>query len=459
MDIRELVKKYEQDIINDTIELSSIRSVEEEPKEGMPFGEGPAKALQKALEIGDKYGFVTKNLDNYAGYIEMGEGEDIIGMLCHVDVVPEGIGWTSDPYKPEIRDGRIYGRGVGDNKGPAMVALAAMRAVRELGVPLNKRIRFVLGANEETGFKCVKYYREKEGGFTMGFSPDGAFPLVFGEKGLYNATLTITLNGEKPKTVIESITGGEARNVVCPVCSAVLSGENLDTIKEAFEKYNGGNEAVKTKAEMNDGKLTLELTGRPSHGSAPQFGVNSIAYMVDFLKDYITDSPFVNMYTNLIGLCVDGEKCGAKSGDKYGDLTMNIGIVYTNENKATFTIDIRYPILAEFPQEVMENNFRNAGCEIELGKCDKPLFVDPDSDFIKALHSSYVEVTGDTKSQPFTMGGGTYAKAFDNVVAFGMGFPGDSGGNAHMADESISIARLTDGCEVYVRALLKLLEL
>lgn len=459
MDIRELVKKYEQDIINDTIELASIRSVEEEPKEGMPFGEGPAKALQCALAIGDKYGFVTKNLDNYAGYIEMGQGEDIIGMLCHVDVVPEGIGWSSDPYKPEIRDGRIYGRGVGDNKGPAMVALAAMRAVRELGVPLNKRIRFVLGANEETGFRCVKYYREKEGGFTMGFSPDGAFPLVFGEKGLYNATLTMTLNGEDPKTVIKSITGGEARNVVCPVCTVVLEGENLDAIKEGFEKYNGGNEAVKTKAAFENGTLTLELTGRPSHGSAPQFGVNSISYMIDFLKGYITDSPFVNMYSELIGLCFDGEKCGAKCGDQYGDLTMNIGIVYTEGNKASFTIDIRYPIIAHFPQDVMEKAFTDAGCVIEHGKCDKPLFVDPESDFIKALHSSYVEVTGDTKSQPFTMGGGTYAKAFDNVVAFGMGFPGDTGGNAHMADESIAISRFADGCEVYVRALLKLLEL
>ena len=122
-------------------------------------------------------------------------------------------------------------------------------------------------------------------------------------------------------------------------------------------------------------------------------------------------------------------------------------------------IRIHREFIAHFPQDVMEKAFTDAGCVIEHGKCDKPLFVDPESDFIKALHSSYVEVTGDTKSQPFTMGGGTYAKAFDNVVAFGMGFPGDTGGNAHMADESIAISRFADGCEVYVRALLKLLEL
>ncbi|MBE6038320.1 MAG: dipeptidase PepV [Anaerofustis stercorihominis] len=459
MNAREYVNKYQDDIINDIKELVAIKSVEEEPKEGMPFGEGPAKALCKALEIAEKYGFKTANLDNYAGYAEMGEGEDVIGILAHVDVVPEGEGWEHEPYNVHIVDGMMYGRGVADDKGPAIVALHAMRVVREMGIPMNKRVRLVFGANEETGMKCVAHYKEIEGGFTMGFSPDGSFPLIFGEKGSFGADFTAQLNAEGAKTVIEDFFGGEARNVVCPKVTVVLSGEKLDEIKVAFEAYGKAND-LPTDATEADGKLTLVLTGKPAHASTPHLGRNSISYMVDFLNTVLPESPFVKGYVQCVGLGYDGEKMGAKCEDEYGVLTMNIGIISVKDGKATATIDIRYPITVDFAPYVenIRKSFEDAGCEIDIKRVGASLFVDPNSEFIKVLHKSYVEVTGDTVNQPYTIGGGTYSKAFENVVAFGNEYPGEEN-CIHMADERILVSRLFDSCEIYAKAIENLLAL
>ncbi len=460
MEIKKLVEQYKDEIIKGIQSLIAIRSVGEEPKEGMPFGEGPAKALGEALRQGEALGFTTKNLDNYAGYIEMGKGEDLIGILCHVDIVPEGAGWIHDPFKGEIDDGKLYGRGVCDDKGPAIMALYAMKIIKDLGIDLKKRIRLVIGANEETGFRCVEHYKKVEGGFTMGFSPDADFPLIFGEKGGFNASIERKANTGGVIRIAD-IKGGEAKNVVAPACVCVLEGpeEALKAIEQKFQIY-AVETHMKCESDLKDTRLKLTLHGTSAHASTPSFGVNAVTHMLRFLGSVDIDSPFVNAFNQTIGTDFTGESCKIKCSDEYGELTLNIGLISMKEETITATIDIRYPITVEFNAyaEALKNACEQAGLTYLFEGTHPPLFVDPESDLVKTLYSSYVKVTGDTEHKPFTIGGGTYSRAFENVVAFGVEFPGDAN-RVHMSDEVISVDKMLLTTEIYVDALLQLNEL
>lgn len=464
MDFKRIISGYEQEMLEDIRTLVKIRSVKGQPRAGMPFGEEPARALQEALKIGERMGFHTVNLDNYSGYIEMGEGEDLIGILCHVDVVPEGDDWTHDPYSAEITGGKIYGRGVCDDKGPAIMILYAMKILKESGAPLNKRIRLVLGADEESGFGCMEHYKRVEEPFTMGFSPDAEFPLIFGEKGTVSGLLSAPLGGNDRIRIVK-LSGGLAANAVCSKCECILQGdeEGLKRVKRSFEAYLLEN-GRKGSAEIENNRLVLVFWGVSAHASLPQMGVNAISYMVDFLQRVIKDSPFVNGYAASIGLEFDGSRCGAACGDEYGELTLNIGIISTKistkDSIAAATVDIRYPITVDFSQYIpgMQAAFESAGLALEVLSYGKSLFVKPDSDLVKELYNSYKDVTGDCVNRPITIGGATYAKAFENVVAFGPAFPGEQNG-VHMADEYMAIENIQKGTEIYINAIQRLLAL
>ena len=460
MEIRKAVASYKQDIIEDIRSLMAVRSVMGPAQEGMPFGEGPAEALSHALSIGEKLGFKSKNLENYCGYLEMGEGEELIGILAHVDIVPEGGGWTHDPYGGEIENGRLYGRGATDNKGPAVIAMYAMKILKDLDVPLNKRIRLVLGANEESGFECIKYYKKHEEEFSMGFTPDASFPLIFGEKGFYRCLFSADEDNDAG-LVLTDIKGGEAVNVVAPSCYAALSGseEQLARIEEEFRIY-GEKKAEGFKVQRGSGTITLELTGKPAHASRPLTGLNAISLMAVFLSKFLKDSTFISGYADLIGTETDGKSLGAACADKYGELTLNVGMISMKDKKISAAIDIRYPITIDFKPviRIIDKSFESRNIANETTELDMPLFVEPASEFIKALHSAYIEVTGDTLNQPFTIGGGTYAREFRNVVAFGPEFQ-NSQNSIHMNDEFLSIDDIVTSAEIYVSALINLLKI
>lgn len=175
MDTKARVKQYEELLVKRLGELVSINSVEGTPTNDAPFGEGPKEALQTALKMMEEDGYRTVNLDNYIGYAEMGEGEDVIGIIGHLDVVPakKEDGWDTDPFTQVEKDGVLYGRGVSDDKGAVVASMIAMNVLRDLNVPLKKRIRLIMGTNEESGSRCLKHYVEKEGHVTLGFTPDG----------------------------------------------------------------------------------------------------------------------------------------------------------------------------------------------------------------------------------------------------------------------------------------------
>jgi len=456
--VQEKVRAYQEDIIRDIFELVAVDSVKTEAQEGKPFGEGPAEALVKAEAVAKRLGFKTTNLDNYVVYTHSGEGKERIGVLGHVDIVPLGEGWSKKPLGGDRDEKFIYGRGVSDNKGPCVMSLYALKIVQELGIPLTKEVRIIMGANEESGMQCVKYYREKEGGFDYAFSPDASFPVTFGEKGSYRATFSASKQGKGTVKLI-SAKGGNAPNVICPACMVVLeAGAEANNVKEAFLAYLAAHD-LHGKAEEKGAELHLRLEGVAAHASRPELGINSISHMMAFLGTVLEEVPFVNGYNQCVGMAYNGENCGVDVSDEYGRLTFNIGMISTEADTITATIDIRYPVtIQDFTPhaETIVRNFAACGLEIKGARSGKPLFVAPDSPLVKILSDVYVDITGDTVNQPATMGGGTYAKNFDNCVAFGAEFVGDEN-NIHNVDERLEVEKMLKATEIITHALIRLI--
>ena len=457
MEIGDKITRYTPDIIEDIRRLVSIRSVQAEAKENMPFGLECAKALNLALKMGQDFGFRTKNLDNYCGYIEMGEGEDLIGMLCHVDVVAEGENWTYAPYGGELDNGVLYGRGVSDDKGPFVIALYAMKIIEELAIPLGKRVRLVVGANEESGSLCMKHYKKHEEAFTLGFSPDADFPLIFGEKGIFHAQLRGRLSFDN--LTVFKLVGGEAMNVVAPKCTCVFkSKKKYDGVQDEVINYcNKNNLQYELSQEAEE--VSLSIVGVSAHASTPEFGVNAISHMMALLGKIDNSSTFVRGFNSIFGVEYTGQMAGIMSRDEYGELTLNIGLVSLEGESATMSLDIRYPITQTFDAnlKMLSSKLGEYGISITDEVDTKPLFVDPNSYLVQTLYSAYKSVTKDEINKPFCIGGGTYAKEFENVVAFGTAFPGENT-RIHMSDEFLTVDALQKSLAIYVEALSNLLK-
>ena len=224
MTIKDSVKKYKDEMIDNLSRLVSYKSVLDTPIENAPYGKENAKCLNEFLTIAKNYGLKTKNLDGHCGYVEIGEGNEIIGVVAHLDVVPEGNGWDTDPYKATIKDNKIYGRGTSDDKGGAIASLTALKIIEEMNIALNKRIRLIVGCNEETGSNCMKYYVEKEGNIDIGFTPDADFPVIHGEKGMVKAIFKCN------NTANFSINGGVVSNAISDSCKVEIPKEEYNAI-------------------------------------------------------------------------------------------------------------------------------------------------------------------------------------------------------------------------------------
>ena len=178
MDVKSMVEGYREELVKRLGTLVSINSEEGTPEADAPFGAGPRDALQAALKMCAADGFQTVNLENYAGYAEIGAGKECIGIVGHLDVVPAHMedGWNTDPFEMTEKDGVLYGRGVSDDKGAVVASMIALKVIKDMQIPLTKRIRLIMGTNEETGSKGLAYYVKKEGSVDYGFTPDGDFP-------------------------------------------------------------------------------------------------------------------------------------------------------------------------------------------------------------------------------------------------------------------------------------------
>ncbi|WP_142414312.1 dipeptidase PepV [Hathewaya massiliensis] len=461
MDINKKIDEMREDLINSTAELIKIKSLEGEAKEGMPFGEDPAKALACALDIAKRLGFKTVNLDNYVGYAEMGEGEDYVAALGHLDVVPEGEGWIYPPYGAEIHDGKMYGRGTTDDKGPIVAALFGAKAIMDLGLSTSKRIRIIFGTNEETGSKELEYYLEREKAPVAGFTPDAEYPLINGEKGLTSFDLIKEFkSSEEGDIVIESITGGQASNMVPDHCEAHLKVKDAKCIIEKLEAF-AKEKSYELCAEEKDGMVVIKSKGESAHGSTPQLGKNAIMQLFAFLGTLEISnkevSDYVKFLNDHIGMEFHGESFGVCLEDEVsGKLSFNTGVIKMDSKKSVLTLNLRYPVTKKLDDmmEPFNKTIEGTGLKVENFSHQEPLYFEPEHPLVKSLQKVYTEQTG-KEAELISIGGGTYAKEMPNILAFGPMFPGDPD-CIHKPNEFITLDNLVLNAKIYAHALYEL---
>ena len=420
-----------QEMLQRLGELMAIDSVAGiDCSESAPYGAGPAAALDYMLNLCDSLGFRTKKCANQLGWAEIGEGEEMVGILCHLDVVPAGEGWDYEPFALTIDGDRAYGRGVIDDKGPAMCCVYAMRDILDSGVSLKRRIRIIFGSCEETGdWEDMAWYREHEEVPVFGITPDADFPAIYGEKGILSVDLTMPLT----ESGLLDAVAGTAVNVVPPRCAV-------------------------TYADENGNPVTVRTEGKPAHGSTPEDGKNAISAAMEQLEAAGVKSSFVEFYQKHIGWDYNGGKMGiGLEDDKSGKLTLNAGVLKVCGEDLVLSLNIRNPVT--FGQEDVLGPVTAAaaayGMTVTLTEENRPIYMDKNGPVITALLEVYREVTGDQENQPTVIGGGTYARAMDNIVAFGPMLPGREL-TEHMNNEYILVEDLYLCREIYRKALEKL---
>ncbi len=452
MNTKEQIHALSEEMLENLGKLVAIDSKRDNPKEGMPFGEGPARALAEGLKIAQELGFETVNLDNYCGYAQMGEGEEIVGIAGHLDIVPVGGDWTYDPFKLTRVGDHVYGRGTTDDKGPVIEALYAMKLLKDSGVKLNKRVRLIMGCNEETGSKCMEHYNEVEEELSCGFTPDANFPCIHGEKG------HMSMMAYSKNTKILSMEGGFVSNAVCDTCTTVIPAEN--GLKEKLEAVLAETKLQSYKVTEEKGNITIFAKGIPAHASTPSLGINAAGVTCECLEKAGFEDDFVKFYNSHLGTACDGSGVGLKFADEYGDLTFCNGIVKTTDGVISCTIDIRVPVTLKKEEilKMCEGKLEDENGKIEIGEIGEPLFFPRESPLVNALYKAYVDVTGDTKNEPMVIGGGTYAKSLKNIIAFG---PEKLGMDYHIhgADEFILVSEMEEAVLVYMEAIKNLLEI
>ena len=459
------IDSMKDDLVAALQESLRIPSVGGEPEEGAPFGAGPRRSLDWTLDFARKMGFRTKNVDDVAGWAELGEGDEMVAILGHLDVVPEGKGWSVDPWGGELKDGMLYGRGVLDNKGPVMVGLFAAKAVFDSKIPLKRRVRVIFGTNEERGSKCMTRYVEAgEELPAAGFTPDAEYPIINAEKGILTYTLSLPFTPSGDFKVL-SLEGGVADNVVMAEVKAevtVPQGTGCrERILEAAASWKGPEGATLEVVESPDGKsMTFVAKGRPAHGSTPELGVNALACLADFmvalrLKEEQGD--FFKTFSRLIGFETDGASIGVKMNDEVsGPLTLCSGMVGLDKDRVRFSINIRYPVTREAGEVTapLLKAFAENGITVEKAEAAAPLYVPKESPLILALQKAYTDVTGE-EAGLIAIGGGTYAKTMPNVVAFGPVFPGQKY-KIHEEDECWSVEDMMKNAHIMARAIVEL---
>lgn len=454
MTLHEAVAARQDALLATLCESIRIPSVEGAPQEGCPYGPEVRRALDHILDTAKRLGLRCGHLDHHVGWCEIGGGDEMIGVLGHLDVVPAGEGWSFEPFGGKIQDGKVFGRGSMDDKGPVVASLYALAAIQDLGLPLRRRIRLLFGTNEETGSRDMKYYVSHGGELPlMGFTPDGEYPVINGEKGIINVTLSHRYQQEGPVRLVR-LSGGSAPNVVpasawaeiaCPADTAetltALSREKLQVIKI-------------------DGGVRVEAEGVSAHGSTPEQGENAIGRLVQGLIRFPLSQPVLEVLSFLadkIGMETDGAGLGIRLRDEIsGGLTFNWGTAQADESSITLAINYRYPVTCSYADcaPILRETVEAAGFQVVSETHKASLYVPADRELVKTLLDVYAAETG-LAAQPKSIGGGTYAKSMPNIVAFGPIFPGDEV-REHKPDEFIEVDKLMKNAQIFAQAMYQL---
>lgn len=415
---------------------------------GAPFGPGPRAALDQALSIASRMGLETHDGDGYAGFADLpGKSGQQLGVIGHVDVVPAGEGWDFEPFAVTQKDGVLIGRGTSDDKAPVLTALYGLKFWIDRGADLHHTVRFIFGCNEESGMGDVPYYLEHNQAPDFLFTPDAEFPLCYGEKGQFGAVIT---SGAVEGSIV-SFSAGTAPNAVPGIARAVI-GANPASLPAS--------ECIEV-SPCEEGAL-ITATGIAGHASLPEGTVNAIGVLCRYLLLCGVCSEGESEWLRFaaeMAECTDGSAFGAACrDDDFQDLTSVIGMMNKVDGRFVMTEDIRYPaaITGEKLQSLFADLAEKQGATVEITSDKKPFTVNPDTAPVRALMGAYCGTTG-KQVQPFTMGGGTYAREFPNAVSFG---PAEEGafpvpewvGGMHAANEGIAEEELKRALRIYIRA-------
>lgn len=447
------------------VRFPSVSDHDAKPEEG-PFGQGCRDCLDEMLAMGREYGFYTENKEYYVGRIgvENPDWKNTIGMWNHLDVVPVGVGWAHDPFDPYVKDGYLIGRGVSDNKGPAVAMLYMMRCLRDLQIPMKHELALFVGCDEEKGMQDMEYYCSKYPTPGLSLIADCGFPVCYGEKGIFEGK---SVTGTLSEDIVEFY-GGYASNMIPDraylTLKKDLTAEKIEELKAAF------GEAIEVNYE--DGLLKLMAFGMSRHSAAPEGSTNAIHELAELVSktDLLCESDrkyfeFISFATS----CVYGEWAGITYEDEIsGKLTCAGTVLRLEDNKASLLYNIRYSITADSDKirEGLAAASAKGGCDFVTIADSKPNYFPRERKVVDVLTDVFNDLTG-LKTEPYVMGGGTYARKIPNAVAYGLGgVPKREGapvlvmekghGGAHEPDEMLDLQNQIDAMKVFTMAVLTL---
>lgn len=467
--IKKYMKDHKQEMLEDISTLCRINSEKMSYKVGMPFGSGTFRALGAALSMAENYGFITTNYDSYVGTVDFGNLERHLDILAHLDVVPAGEGWTvTEAFEPLVKDGKIYGRGTADDKGPAVAALYAMRCVKELGIPLKKNVRLILGTDEECGSSDIAHYYDQEPEAPMTFSPDASYPVVNIEKGRLNGHFTAEWEESEALPRLISFEAGIKANVVPGKAFATielgsLTLEDIRPIIDEAEKELDIEFLLTAQDSLEDDPIyTITAVGAGAHASSPEAGKNALTALLNLISRLpLAECPQTDYVKKLTELFphgdLNGEALGVKMRDELsGDLTLALTLLTIDEGSLDGTFDARCPICSneENTLNVVKETMAQKDITLHNKEMTPPHHVDGSSDFVKTLLKVYEDYTG-RKGECLAIGGGTYVHHLKNGVAFGASMP-ETDNRMHGADEFAVIDELVVSAEIFAQVIIDL---
>lgn len=457
------VNAHREQMVSDICELIRVKSCRGEAAENAPFGDGPAAALAAAEKIAARMGLKMTNYANYVGTFDLSDRPQKLAILAHLDVVPEGDGWSvCKPYEPVVTEGRIYGRGSADDKGPAIAAMYALAAAKELGGELPFSTRLILGTAEETGSEDLQYYFSKEKAPEMSFSPDADYPLINLEKGSYSPLFGAKWEQSSALPRVSRLHGGTVNNIVPRTAWALVNGLDAQTVKTAADKAAAAT-GVSFEVSDCDGGIKISAVGVSAHASTPEKGNNAQTALIALLNRLpLADCGSSRALSALEKVFPHGDTEGravgiAQSDEISGALTLNFGIIELDENGCSCRFDSRLPVCCNAANtlEPVCAALESAGLTVfERGALNPPHFTPPDSRLVKTLLDIYTDATG-KKGECLAIGGGTYVHHIEGGVAFGCADP-EVDNRMHGADEFALIDALTNSCAMFCEAILRL---
>lgn len=446
-----IIESMHDEMIDTLQKWIRVPSVKGEAAPGAPFGKEVRSMLDMALADCEQMGFKTQNFDGYIAHADLGEGsdEDALAILAHLDVVPEGDGWKYPPYGAVIENGRMYGRGTSDDKGPAVAALYAMKAVKDAGIPLRRKVRLILGCDEESGWEDIAHYNKVATMPRMGFSPDASYPIINIEKGICRLELHGVLSNEGLQVI--AFNNGERPNVIPGRASALVVGDAATVVQaEAAAKKLD----IPAEVQLTDKGVSITVTGISGHAAYPETARNANGEMLLLLRELGVQGD-LRLLADKIGLDYKGEGLEISVSDGIsGYLTCNLGIIRADEGGVYATLDIRYPVMTN-PDMIIKNVSASLpGMRVDAMEVKEPHHVPAGSELVQKLLDAYHEVTGYERKCLYT-GGGTYARSLQEGVAFGASFPQDED-LAHQANEYADIEGLYKNIKIFALAIVKL---